>query len=64
MVVTLRRLWNWVRRRKPEPPKEEWHPEDDPMYQEAVMRAFRSGKMVVGNRDSRGVTFTEHEITK
>lgn len=60
----FRRFWNRLFGRKPKQPTipDDWNPENDPMYREVVMRAFRSGKIVVGNRDANGVTFTEHEI--
>lgn len=36
---------------------------DDPMQAEAVMRAWNSKKMVIGNRDAQGkVTWSEYEI--
>lgn len=62
MVMNLRRLWNWVCRREPEPPKEEWPLDEDPMAQEVLLRAYRTGQIVVGTRDDNGVTITCHEI--
>jgi hypothetical protein len=65
----FRRFWNWIRGRdnRPQPPVDTEQERlrdlnDDEFTHEVLMRAWKSGNMVVGSRGENGdVTIREHK---